>query len=115
MKETTSKENIHRTAKSVPLRREYLKLLRKQYKITAPVMAQYVGLSCRQHYLRYENGERDFGNFVKDTYFGFFSVIFELPYEFFAEAERDYLDAKKRMQLAITNSKVTANKISRKR
>lgn len=76
------------------IRREYLKLLRMQRKITAPVMAEKLRLSCRQHYLRYENGERDIGPEVSFAYFLTFSEIFELPISFFEQAESDYRAAK---------------------
>ena len=76
------------------IRREYLKILRKDKGITALEMAEKIGLSCRQHYLRYENGERDLGKKGRDSYFPKFSKIFCLPVSFFEQAEADYLKAK---------------------
>ncbi|MBQ9531615.1 MAG: helix-turn-helix transcriptional regulator [Eubacterium sp.] len=76
------------------IRREYLKILRQIYGITAPQMAEKVGLSCRQHYLRYENGEREFGDAVRKGYFMIFCRVFSMPMAFFEEAEADYLSAK---------------------
>lgn len=83
-----------RTVKKKTIRREYLKILRKDKGITAAEMAGMIGLSCRQHYLRYENGERDLGKKGRISYFSKFSRIFCLPIYFFEQAEDDYLKAK---------------------
>ncbi len=93
-----------RTIKPI-IRREYLKILRADYKISAPKMAELVGLSCRQHYLRYENGEREFGDNVRFGYFLKFCRIFCLPIEFFEQAEADYLKAKEEYENAVGNSR----------
>ena len=86
------------------IRREYLKILREIYSITAPQMAEKVGLSCRQHYLRYENGDREFGDAVRTGYFMIFCRVFSLPMAFFEEAEADYLSAKGEFVRAFGNS-----------
>lgn len=80
--------------------RSYLRILRKDHKYTCAQMAALVGLSCRQHYERYETGERDF--ITEETtirYFEMFSKIFSMPVSFFFTAERDYQNAKKRLEI----------------
>lgn len=85
------------------IRREYLKLLRNEYQITAPQMAKYLDLSCRQHYLRYENGEREIGDNVRFGFFMVFSKVFDLPIDFFERAEQDYLKAKEEYKNALNH------------
>lgn len=93
------------------IRREYLKILRRIHNITAPEMAELVGLSCRQHWLRYENGERELGDDVRYGYFLIFCRVFSMPIDFFERAESDYLQAKQIYLSAITPI-TTENEVS---
>lgn len=89
------------------IRREYLKQLRRSRGISAPQMAEMLGLSCRQHYLRYENGEREFGNLaVRQRYMCAFTWIFSMPFSYFERGEQDYLEAKKKMKVIEAKAKL---------
>lgn len=76
------------------VKREYLKLLRRQHQLSCPDVANALGLTHRQHYERYESGERDFGADFFDKYFSVFSELFAIKQEFLINEELNYLIAK---------------------
>lgn len=88
------------------IRREYLKQLRRSRGISAPKMAEMLGLSCRQHYLRYENGERNFvGIAARRRYMCAFAQILSMPYSYFEQGELDYIRAKEEMNRILASQK----------
>lgn len=76
------------------IKREYLKLLRSQHKLSCPDVANALGLTYRQHYERYESGERDFGADFFDKYFSVFSELFAIKQDYLINEELNYLVAK---------------------
>lgn len=101
MSDTTLRRRGRKAGTATPqkatIRREYLKILRQERAMTAPQLAAMLGLSARQHYLRYENGEREFGENVRDRYFLSLSLIFDMPISYFEQGEKEYLAAKARL------------------
>ena len=77
--------------KIIKLTRQYLADLRKKETLSQRRMASALGISSYQHYVRYENGERDFSAKKRIEYFTIISHKFNISISDLYRAERKYL------------------------